>query len=294
MFNRPLSSFVPSVYKNVVEMDHILASEEKVVDIARKEMYSAFANTFVLTADLSGVIMFEKMLNIVANAEVEDLEFRRQRIINRLSMSPPFTFRFLKNRLDEIVGVGAWKSYIDFDNYTLYVESSATNQSWYSEVEFTVSRVKPCNMVFINVPLIASTVSLSEQVSYTVLKWWYRLGSWKLGARPFASPDGGGIVKMPGTKSIQTSLLNDTANFVASDIQSVLINNSIEITEFNVKEAEDNVVSVEYTITPNMTTLVTDVKLRRADGAVVTQASVYVPVTDTVISKHLITVKEGA
>ena len=99
---------------------------------------------------------------------------------------------------------------------------------------------------------------------------------------------------MPGTKSIQTSLLNDTANFVASDIHSVLINNSIEITEFNVKEAEDNVVSVKYTITPDMTTLVTDVKLRRADGAVVTQASVYVPVTDTVISKHLITVKEGA
>ena len=294
MFNRPLKSFVPTVYDNVVEMDELIRSEESVMNIARQEMYSAFANTFVLTADLSGVIMFEKMLNIVANAQTDDLEFRRQRIINRLSMSPPFTFRFLKQRLDEIVGVDAWKAYIDFDNYTLYVESSAVNQMWHTEVEFTVSRVKPCNMVFINVPLTAASVNLNEKISYTMLKWWYRLGSWKLGANPFATSEEGGVAKMPSTRSIQSSLVNDTANFVASDVASVLINNSIEITELTSKYASDNQVFVEYSVLPEMTSLITDIKLRRADGAILTQAAVYVPVTQPIVSKHIITVKEGA
>ena len=293
MFKRPLTTFVPAVYDNIVEMDDLINAEDNVMDIARQEMYSAFANTFVLTADLSGVIMFEKMLGIVANAQLEDLEFRRQRIINRLSMSPPFTFRFLKQKLDEIVGVGAWKAYIDFQNYTLYVESSAVNQSWYSEVEFTVSRVKPCNMVFINVPFTAATLNLNEEISYSMLKWWYRLGSWKLGRDPFATSDGGGIIKMADTKSIQPALLSGAANFVVEDIASVLLNDSVEITEFRLKEVADSVVSIEYAVTPQMTNLISNIKLRRADGTVLTQAAVYVPVTDTVVSKHIITVKEG-
>src|SRR5574344_1954499 len=100
MFNRPLSSFVPSVYKEVVEMEDIIAAEEIHMNTARMEMLTAFANTFVLTADESGIIMFESMLSIIANPAIEDLEFRRQRILNRMSMSPPFTFRFLKQKLN--------------------------------------------------------------------------------------------------------------------------------------------------------------------------------------------------
>lgn len=293
MFNRPLSSFVPLVYDGVVEMSEIIDAEEQCLDIARREMYSAFSNTFVLTADESGVIMFEKMLNIVANPRAEDLEFRRQRIINRLSMSPPFTFRFLKQRLDEIIGVDAWKAYIDFNNYTLYVEASASNQSWYSEVEFTLGRIKPCNMVFINVPYTAMNINISEQVSYNRLFWKYRLGSWKLGQYPFAQMDEGGIVKMPEVKSIQSALLNSTATCVAEDVAAVLINDTVKVSEFSVKQASDNVVSIEYRVNPSMTNLITDIKLLRADDTVLTQCAVYVPVTQSVVSKHIITVKEG-
>lgn len=293
MFNRPLNSFLPSIYSDIVEMQEIMNAEESIMDIARRELYSAFANTFVLTSDESGVIMFEKMLNIVANSKTEDLEFRRQRVLNRLSMSPPFTFRFLKSKMDEIIGVGSWKSYIDFENYTLYIESSASNQNWYSEIEFTINQVKPCNMVFINVPLTASAVGLIEEVRYTTLSWKYRLGSWRLGHQPFASADGGGIIKMPEVKSVQSALLQDTAQAVSDDIATVLINDTIRVSQFKLKEVSGNVVSVEYEVLPSMTNLITDLKLLNQNDEVLTRASVYVPVTQTVISKHLITVKEG-
>jgi hypothetical protein len=238
--------------------------------------------------------MFEKMLNITANVHTEDLKFRKDRILNRLSMSPPFTFKFLKQRLDEIIGAGAWAAYIDYDTYTLYVESSATNQNWYSEVEFTINRIKPCNMVFINVPLIAKAVSLSEDISYTQQNPRYRLSSWRLGEYPFATSDGGGVIKMAGTRSIQQQLMNDVANFVADDIAGVILNDSINVSEFRLKQSSDNIVSVEYVVRPEMTNLITDIKLIRADGSILTESAVYVPVTQTVVSKHTITVKEGA
>lgn len=293
MFKRRLDSFLPTVYKDIVEMEDIMNSEESIMDIARKEMVAAFANTFVFTSDESGVIMFEKMLNIMADPQNEDLEFRRQRVLNRLSMFPPFTFNFLKQKLNEIIGAGLWTAYIDFNSYTLYIEASATNQNWYSEVEFTINRIKPCNLVFINVPRTAEAVMLSEQISYTHRNWRYRLGSWKLGQYPFATLDGGGIIKMAETRSIQKALLTDTAGFVAGDIAAVLLNDTVRISNFALKRATENVVSIEYTVEPEMTNLITNIKLLKADDTVLSQAFVYVPVTQTVVSKHIITVKEG-
>lgn len=293
MFNRTLSSFLPNVYKDVVEMDDVMRSEENIMDIARREMSSAFANTFVLTANESGVIMFEKMLNIIANPLTEDLEFRRQRILNRLSMSPPFTYRFLKQKLDEIIGVGAWTAYVNFDTYTLFVESSAVDQNWYYEMEFTINRIKPCNMVFTNVPLTAPGIQVNEQISYEALKWMYKLGAWKLGEHPFAIVEREGVIKMADVGSIQKTLLNDTAKFVNDDISYVLLNDSIKITEFKSKQVTESTIFIEYDVYPHMTSLVTSIKLMREDGVVLTQASVYVPITQTVVSKHIITVKEG-
>lgn len=293
MFNRALASFVPNAYKDIVEMDSIINSEEKMMSIARNEMLTAFSNAFVVTADEAGITEFERMLRILAKPQTEDLEFRRQRILNRMSMSPPFTFRFLKRKLDEIIGANSWDAHIDFNNYTLYVESSAVNQNWYSELEFTVNKIKPCNMVFTNVPRTAHGIRISEEISYEKKLWRYRLGSWKLGHSPFSEVAGGGIAKMSNIPSVQQALLNDAATFVSGDIASVLINDSIEISNFRTNQVSDNKVSIEYVVTPEMTNVITDIKLRKADNTVLTRSSVYVPVTELVVSKHIITVKEG-
>lgn len=294
MLNRALNSFLPHVYKGMIEMNAIVESEEAIVGTARAEMTTAFYNTFVLTADEYGIKMFEKIVGIVANPETEDLEFRRQRLLNRLSMGPPFTFRFLKNKLNETIGKGLWSAYIDFDNYAIYVESSSSNQNWFSEVQFTLNCIKPCNMVFINVPKTYANIDMSEVVSYSTTMWKYRMGSWRLGEYPFAIMGEGGVIKMSTTKSIQPALLNGTANFVHDEISYVLINNSLIIREFRARQVDNNVISVEYTVTPDMTDVITDIKLMRADGEVLTAAAVYVPVSQTVVSKHTITIKEGA
>lgn len=99
---------------------------------------------------------------------------------------------------------------------------------------------------------------------------------------------------MPELKSIQQALLNDAAGFVASDIAAVLLNDTIKVSNFRLKQVDANVVSVEYEVTPDMTNIITNIKLLRADDMVLTQSAVYVPVTQAVISKHIITVKEGA
>ena len=307
MFNRTLASYVPTVYKDIVEMDTIIESEQILIDEHNIEALQAFNNTFVLRADEKGIQMFEFMLNIVASPTTEDLEFRRQRVLNRMSMSPPFTFRFLKKKLNEIIGEGRWDASVDFNNFTLYVESSAVSQNWYTELEFTITQIKPCNMIFTNVPRTDISMSLTEEISVRTMNWNYLLGQWSLGAKPFASiidsevledsplalTEGGVIIKMADIKSIKDALIEDTANFVLSDIHSVLINDTVEITDFRVSAVVYNVVTLEYQVTPAMCSEIENIKLRKKDGTVLTESQVYVPVTANVLSKHNIKIKEG-
>ena len=307
MFNRTLASYVPTVYKDIVEMDTIIESEQILIDEHSIEALQAFNNTFVLRADEKGIQMFEFMLNIVASPATEDLEFRRQRVLNRMSMSPPFTFRFLKKKLNEIIGEGRWDASVDFNNFTLYIESSAVSQNWYTELEFTITQIKPCNMIFTNVPRTDISMSLTEEISVRTMNWNYLLGQWSLGAKPFASiidsqvledsplalTEGGVIIKMADIKSIKDALIEDTANFVLSDIHSVLINDTVEITDFRVSAVVHNVVTLEYQVTPAMCSEIENIKLRKEDGTVLTESQVYVPVTANVLSKHNIKIKEG-
>lgn len=318
MFNRPLNSFVPRVYKDVVEMDTIIETEQERMDDAQMEMTQAFANTFVLTANVEGIEMFELMLGIVANPQTEDIEFRRQRILNRITLAPPFTFRFLKRRLDDIIGKDAWTAHIDFNKFTLYIESSAMNQNWYQELEFTINQIKPCNIIFTNVPLTALLLAISEEISYRtvtwnyrldrwllgkdkfasisgseVLEWYYRLGSWRLGEKPFALTEGGVIIKMTDKASITERLIEDTADFVLDDIAAVLINDEVKITDFRVRSAIGSLVTLEYEVTPAQVSEVTNIKLLKADDSVLSNSDVWVPVTQTILGKHTIRVKEG-
>ena len=233
------------------------------------------------------------MLEIIPNPATETLQFRRDRILNRVSMTPPFTFRFLKKKLDEIIGVGKWKAYIDFSTYTLYVESSANNQIWFEEISITMRNLKPANIVFINQPLITQGLVISEEISYSTMEYNYVLGvSWVLGAKPFRSYIDKGAIKLSNVSSLQSSLFNDVANFTASDIASVLLNDSVVISSFVTKQASANLADIEYDVLASQVQSITNIKLKNSSGEVLSEAVVYVPLLEDVLMKHTITVKE--
>lgn len=291
--SRKASSYVPQIYKGFTEMEDLIAVEDNILDEAENEKKNLEDNQYVLTANEYGIEQYEDMLDIIPNPAVETLQFRRDRIINRLSMTPPFTFRFLKKKLDEIIGVGKWKAYIDFSTYTLYVESSANNQIWFEEILITMTNLKPANIVFINQPLITQGLVMSEEISYSTMQYNYVLGvSWVLGAKPFLSYIDKGAIKLSNVSSLQPGLFNDVADFTASDIASVLLNDSIVISSFVTKQASANLVDIEYNVSTSQVQSITNIKLKNSYGDILSEAVVYVPLLEDVLMKHTITVKE--
>lgn len=114
--------------------------------------------------DAGAVSQWEQIFKIVPDTQSESLSFRRARLLNRVSTRPPFTLRFLYQKLDELIGPGKWTVSVDYPNYTLYVESSAEDQQYATEVLYTIGKMKPAHIVYRNRPYLQTDLQVAESI----------------------------------------------------------------------------------------------------------------------------------
>ena len=287
-----LLSLLPPWYRQILDYQEICQTEETQLEALAQEINAVADNFFFQTMDVSAISQWESILGIVATPS-ETISFRQARLINRISTKPPFTLGFLYQKLDELIGPDQWKVTVDYPNYTLYIQSSAQDQSYATEVAYTIGKIKPAHIVYINTPFLESVLTLSETISQSNRQWNYTLGTWQLGVLPFSTDIDKGVIKMPSTPSIQTTLLNDVATFTSSDIAQAQLNGSLTISDLS-KSVSGNTVTISYTVQPSQLSEITQVALQNSSGKNLTAANVYILVTDTVILKHSIPVQEGA
>ena len=222
MNSRKVREYTPHMYEGFQEYETVIRICDEMLDDLENAIDDLKSNQFIVSATEEGIAQYESMLRIVPNPATETIDFRRERLINRLSTMPPFTIRFLRNKLSEIIGDGKYVAYVDYANYIIYVESTVENQIWFDEVMITMTKIKPANMIFINKPLISAALALSEEVSYGTMSANYALGYWALGQKPFTSYKSGGVIKLSNVASLKSALFQSVAEFTASDIASVL------------------------------------------------------------------------
>lgn len=283
---------LPPWYREVLDYQQMCQTETAQFEALAQEITGVAENFFFQTMGLDGIEMWEQIFHIVPNPQTEDVDFRRYRVLNRITTKPPYTLGFLYQKLDELIGPGLWEVTVDYPNYTLYIESSAQNQNYAQEVAFTINQIKPAHIVYVNTPFIQSGILLSEQIERLNRVYNYKLGLWALGQLPFATDQDNEVVKLPETPSIQQTLLTGVANFVSGDVASARINGTISITSLS-KSVENNILTITYTVANSQTTEITSVELLDGDGNVLTSSTVYVPVGDTIVMKHTIPVSEG-
>lgn len=287
--NSNIIEYLPTWFRNILDYQALCTTESQQMEALAQAVQTVADNFFFQTMDENAVQMWEQIFSIVPNPQTETLAFRQQRLINRIQMQPPFTLQFLYNKLDQLIGPGEYEINIDYPNYTLYILSSAENQSYAAEVSYTIGRIKPAHIVYINQPYTADGMNLMESVSLSELVWNYKLGSWGLGLLPFTSTQEKEVIVVPSVYSIQNELLNDTATAVSENVASAQINGTIPISAID-KSTSGNVAQITYTVTPEQTTLITQVALLDSSGNVLTTSPVYVPVTGNTILTHKITV----
>lgn len=91
---------------------------------------------------------------------------------------------------------------------------------------------------------------------------------------------------------IVNSFLNDVARFVDTNIAKVVLNDTVEITNFTVKEVTGSTVGMQYIVPAADVSLVTKIDLRDANNNIKTTNNVYVPITTDTLLLQTVHVKE--
>lgn len=142
-----VNKLLPNLYNNNIEMKAIVNAENiEFEEVFEAQIQNNFKNTFIATANLDGIERFEKLLNIDANPETEDIEFRRQRLFNRLNTNPLFTERYLQEKLNEIIGENIWYYEIEYNDYTLDIYITRPGKAWLEELTKLLEKIMPCNI----------------------------------------------------------------------------------------------------------------------------------------------------
>lgn len=287
-----ICQYWPKWFREILDFQALCQTEGEELRAMAQAMVQVRQNLFVQTMDEGTTAQWEAIFRIIPNPVTETLDFRRDRVLNRLSLRPPFTLTFLYQRLDSLFGPGNWEVEVDYPNYTLYIEADVADQQYFSEMSVTMDLIKPCHIVYINRIRIASGLVLSEQIDRYKAQFNYILGSWALERLPFATILEEETIKMANQSSIQQALLSQLAGFTAEDVRAVRVNGSIVIAALS-RSTEGCLASIRYQVRQEQAAEISKLELLDKDGTVLTSSAVSIPVADeTVAFRHTFVVLE--
>ena len=202
---------------------------------------------------------------------------------------------FLERRLDEIIGDGRWTIDYDKDEFTLYIESSASDQQWATELSITINSIKPANIVYVNVPAIFNGMYVNSKSGYSQNTANYVSGLWVVGQKNIVSFTDKGDIVMATTLTMTDTMMELMLVQLKDDIVAdFYLNDSVvKPAVKTINSATNQLVSTCDLLASDGITDLTKVVLRNASGEALDIHNVSVPVIDGITLKHTLTIGEG-
>lgn len=117
-----VSDYLPKFYNKNTEMINIIYSEEDELENKLKvELENVFKNTFAKVATEAGIENWEKLLNIELDSNRDNLEYRRNKVLTKLSTTVPLSYRWLEENLTSMVGANNFYIELHNNQYKIYI-----------------------------------------------------------------------------------------------------------------------------------------------------------------------------
>lgn len=294
LYRTRIGRYFPRYYEGILETDELIKVENDIWNNLYLLLNKAKNNQFIAYADEDGIYAYEQLFQIVADPETETLEERRFRLLNRIQTLSYYTMIYLRQKLDSLFGKNNYEIEMDYSNYTLYIKSNASNSFIYKESIATINKIKPANIVFINIPFIPTTIEVGEEIYQQ--KWWWNYilgGKWKVGEKPIISVQELAKLKSEEVQSLTPLMLNKLKEFTAETIQAVLINDTYKVTTFVQKIITGGYLRIQYNIENwEQIKLITNIKFLDAEGFILSNNAVYIPAASDTMIEHRINIRE--
>ena len=141
-----LKQYMPTYYDGVREMNELLNVEDKLFSKLSIQFDKVKANQFIMTADLDGIEIYERILGITATTG-ESLDFRRSRALNRWVDIVPYTHNALYSKIARLQGNENFQIVYDQHRYKITVITSLTIFGQVEELINTLDYMLPANLI---------------------------------------------------------------------------------------------------------------------------------------------------
>ena len=294
LYRTRIGRYFPRYYEGILETDELIKVENDIWNNLYLLLNKAKNNQFIAYADEDGIYAYEQLFQIVADPETETLEERRFRLLNRIQTLSYYTMVYLRQKLNSLFGENNYEVEMDYLNYTLYAKSNASNSFIYKESIATINKIKPANIVFINVPFIPTTIEVGEEIYQQ--KWWWNYilgGKWRVGQKPFISVQDLSKLKSEEVQSLTPLMLNKLKTFTGEEIKAVLINDTYKITTFVQKIITGGYLRIQYNVENwEQIQLITNIKFLDEDDLILSNDPVYIPISSDTMIEHRINIRE--
>lgn len=293
LYGTRIGRYFPRYYEDILETDELIKTENQMFDWLFTVIQKAKLNQFIVYADETGIYAYEQLFQIASDPTTETLEERRFRLLNRIQTLSYFTMNYLREKMDNIFGAENYEILMDYDSYTLYISSSASSSFLYTEVATTINKIKPANIVFVNIPLISRTIGVNSEI-YSQKWWWnYIPSKWQVGQKPIMGVQDLQKLKGKAVSSLTEVLMNALKEHIGDISVKVLINNEIEVTDFVQKLVTGGYLRMQFKV-PNWEQVgtITNLKILDAEGLILSNDTVYLPVESDSMVEYRINIKE--
>ena len=117
-----VSDYIPNLYNKNLEMHNIIYSEEEELENKLKiALENVFKDTFAKIATKTGIENWESLLNIELDSNRDNLEYRRNKVLTKLSTTVPLTYRWLEENLTNMVGANNFYIELHNNQYKIYI-----------------------------------------------------------------------------------------------------------------------------------------------------------------------------
>ena len=111
--------YMPDFLKDVREFKIISNLEDEELEKLKMQIDNILKEIIVNTSKDYGLKRYEKIYNI--NVISDDIDVRRFNIISKINNKAPFTYKWLDNKLKQLVGENNYRINIEYDNYKVVI-----------------------------------------------------------------------------------------------------------------------------------------------------------------------------
>lgn len=115
---------LPDYFRPIIEFTEILKAHGYALDAFDASLTQIAANNYIQTADEDTISDWEEKMGITYRFG-DDLDYRRQRVLQKFNTVVPFSIDFLKDRLTELYGEDGYTLEVSSKNLTLKVDVSS-------------------------------------------------------------------------------------------------------------------------------------------------------------------------